>query len=106
MGDRAQVKFIYEDGQSILFYTHWYGSRLPNTINNALVRGKDRWTNTEYLARIVFSEMIIHDVLGNTGFGIGFTHHGDVQHDTIVIDTRDQTVDFRDGKGKVPFSQI
>lgn len=51
-------------------YTHWGGSALHETLQAALKRGHDRWTDPSYLGRIIFSEMIFDDVMGNTGFGI------------------------------------
>jgi hypothetical protein len=92
MGDRAQVKIIFEDGKDIYFYTHWGGSELVNDVANALVRGMDRWGDEEYLARIIFCEMVQSNVMGDTGFGIGTEEHGDLQHPVIEIDMRTSKV--------------
>lgn len=69
MGDKANIIFL--DGEEqVCFYTHCGGSVLPEVLRAALIRGKDRWDDPSYLARIIFSEMIQDDILGETGFGI------------------------------------
>ena len=68
--DRGNIILKFHDGNKIYFYTHWGGSQLKNTLKNALKRGKDRWGDEPYLARIIFSEMIKDEVLKNTGYGI------------------------------------
>lgn len=79
MGDRAQVKV----GQ-VYLYTHWSGTKLLETVKRALAK-RWRWTDEEYLARIVFQEMLGND-RGETGFGIGIGQHGDIEHPLIVLD--------------------
>ena len=91
MGDRAQVVIKNEDEPPVYLYTHWNGTELPDTVRKALAR-KQRWTDIEYLARIIFCEMIKGNEAGETGFGIGTGEHGDNEHDLIVVDTGKQTV--------------
>jgi hypothetical protein len=105
MGDRAQVKFVYPDKKEVYFYTHWGGYCLKDDVINAIKRGADRWEDEEYLARIIFSEMIQNNVLEETGFGIGFEMHGDLSHPVIIVDSGDMTVDFGDGV-KIDFRRI
>lgn len=70
MGDRANV-YVTEGGSpGVYLYTHWHGSRLPETVQRALGRGWDRWTDTSYLTRIIFSEMIQGFERETDGFGI------------------------------------
>ena len=78
MGDRGQVKITAQGNPDLYFYTHWGAESLPEVVANALARGRDRWTDEEYLNRFIFSEMIQGDVLEETGYGIGFDEHGDV----------------------------
>ena len=41
MGDRGNI--IVKDGDSTVYlYTHWSGSRLNETLKQALIRGKDK----------------------------------------------------------------
>lgn len=70
MGDRGNVILKYNDGNKIYLYTHWDGSALRQTLREALERGRDRWDDEPYIARIIFSEMIKNDIDGNTGYGI------------------------------------
>ena len=73
MGDRGMI--VVDNGyggNQIGLYTHWFGSNLLNTLQKALQKGKDRWDDPAYLARIIFCEMIAEDSTndGLTGFGI------------------------------------
>lgn len=71
MGDRGHVHVEPGDGQGgVFFYAHWRGTELPEIVASALDRGRGRWNDPSYLARIIFSEMIVGDVLGETGYGI------------------------------------
>ncbi len=77
-------------------YTHWHGTGLLDTVRAAIRRGKGRWSDAEYLARIIFCEMLKSDgdgVLdGETGFGIGTGgQHGDVSN-VVEVDVAAQTV--------------
>lgn len=65
MGDRANIKTA--DG--IFFYTHWAGTELPDTLADALDKGRDRWDDSLYLNRVIFCEMVGEDK-GITGYGI------------------------------------
>lgn len=96
MGDRANVQIIERGGGTLFLYTHWGGHELPTTLATALFRGKDRWDDEEYLSRIIFSEMIRDDVLGETGFGLSTTR-GDYEYDDLVVNMAEQTVTDRDG---------
>ena len=97
MGNRGNVVFKYEDGNKIYFYSHWGGSGLKEIVRQALIRGKDRWSDESYLARIVFCEMIKDEVLVTTGYGIA-PYEVDNEHPLVVVDTKAQTVN------DIPFS--
>jgi hypothetical protein len=73
MGDGAQIilcEYPNNPERDIYLYAHWGGDELPKTLANALDRGRNRWDDPSYLNRIIFSEMIQEDVLGETGFGL------------------------------------
>ena len=70
MGDRGNIFIADGEEHGVYLYAHWHGSVLPGILRNALRRGRDRWSDTQYLARIIFCEMIRDDVDGTTGFGI------------------------------------
>jgi len=95
MGDRGQVKITAQGNPDLYLYTHWGAESLPETVANALARGRGRWTDDEYLNRIIFSEMIQGDVLGETGYGIGFGEHGDVWR-VVEINYDNRTVAVRE----------
>jgi hypothetical protein len=90
MGDRANVKFIEQDGTSLFLYTHWRGSDLPEIIQSALSH-KQRWDDEQYLARIIFCEMIKGDESGHSGFGIS-TYCGDGDDKILEINVSNQQV--------------
>jgi hypothetical protein len=90
MGDRANVQV--KDGESSVFlYTHWSGSELPETLKAALIRGKSRWNDGQYLARIIFCEMVKDEINGTTGYGISSVV-GDGDDRVILVDVGEQTV--------------
>jgi hypothetical protein len=91
MGDRAQVH-IKDEG--VYLYTHWRGHQLPCIVQVAMAK-RWRWDDSEYLARIVFEEMIKSDPGGETGFGIGNSEHADVYR-VVIIDCANQTVTIVD----------
>jgi hypothetical protein len=91
MSNIANVLIINGHNQ-VRLYTHWERYQLPGQLRAALLRGKNRWADAPYLARIIFCEMIQHDVLGELGYGI----YGSSDYDewTITVDCADQTVTF------------
>lgn len=97
MGNRAQVQIHYarEDRTPVVLYTRWSGTELPAAVRTALKRGKNRWDDSAYLARIVFCDMVRGDEDGETGFGIA-AHPEDVDGDYRVIDLncRTQVITF------------
>lgn len=91
MGDRGNICIKDDDKSKIYFYTHWTGSDLFDILQNALKRGRDRWNDDPYLARIIFSEMIKDDVMDNTGYGIS-TYISDNEHPIFIVSSRNQKV--------------
>ena len=80
------------DLMKIYFYTHWGALDLEDDLRQALIRGESRWNDPAYLARIIFSEMIRHDVMGVTNFGIDVVEC-DPEYPTIEVDLINRTVD-------------
>ena len=91
MGARAQAKVIQDKQSTIYLYSHWDGSDLGNIVKAAMKRGTGRWDDPEYLTRIIFSEMIQNEIMGETGYGIGTEEHGDIEY-LIEVDIPKQTV--------------
>ncbi len=96
MGDRANV-ILKSNGEQVCLYTHWYGTELPKTVQTALVRGKSRWEDFQYLSRIVFCEMIQGSVMSETGFGISQTI-GDGANKVIIIDCDERSLTINNKK--------
>ena len=96
MGDRGNI--IIQGGSMfphpLYLYTHWSGSDLPKILKAALVKGKDRWHDPQYLARVIFQQMIGKDN-DITGYGLS-TEQGDGGIE-IYVDMDANTVRFRDG---------
>ena len=95
MGDRANIRFVEEGGSTMYFYTHWDGTELWKTLQEALERGKDRWDDESYLARIIFSEMIADDIKDNTGFGLS-TQMGDNGWNVLEVNMTEKSVKLED----------
>jgi len=100
MGDRAQV-LIKDEG--VYLYTHWGASKLEEVVRRALERGKSRWNDPEYLARIIFCEMVKGREMELTGYGIGTKQYCDAWR-IIEIDCENQKVTKIDF-GKVQFKK-
>lgn len=106
MGDRGNIVIVQQkrDGQEkadrVWLYTHWAGSELPKILHTALNRGKDRWNDETYLARIIFNEMTKGAEMDTTGYGISTTI-SDNEHDIIVVDAEQGKVWLESEDGKL-----
>jgi hypothetical protein len=89
MGCRGQVRIKDSYGNSVFLYTHWGACELKEDVALALARRK-RWTDSEYLTRIIFDQMKGND-LGHLSFGIGTTEHGDIE-ELIYVDIEKQEI--------------
>lgn len=107
MGDRANIA-VESNGKRVYLYTHWCGYEVPNIVAAALSRGKDRWKDASYLARILFCELISYsrgDNIDNaslnttilltetTGFGIS-AEIGDNSYPLLVVNCDNGTISF------------
>ena len=90
MGDRANVLVRDNYDSGVFLYTHWGGYNLPQLVQKALAR-QERWTDSSYLARIVFSAMVKSDIDGETGYGIS-SKMTDNEYTVIVLDCSAQKV--------------
>ncbi len=79
--------------EGIYMYTHWSGGFLPALVRAALARGQGRWGDSQYLARIIFCELIAENVMEETGFGLS-TRIGDNGHSVVRVDDKAQRVSF------------
>ena len=100
MGDRRQVIFEFglpnqpENEQfvnSIVLYTHWGGSDLPNNLAQAILTAKPRWRDDNYFTRIVVSQIVNLDWNEETGFGLDI-HYCDSEYADFFVNLPNQTV--------------
>lgn len=108
MGDRANIVIEKDDEvfpHPVFFYTHWSGSRIKDTLRSALLRGKDRWSDPQYLARIIFCELVKDDVEGLVGFGIS-TAIGDGGHLLLCVNLKENKVRERNSSKDINASTL
>jgi hypothetical protein len=104
MGDRANVAVVQPEGEGLVYlYTHWAGTELPFTVQNALKR-KQRWNDGAYLTRIIFSEMVKGQESAETGYGIS-TRMCDNEHQIVVVNPIEQTIGFAE-EGEEPKCRV
>lgn len=90
MGDRGNIIIKTGSDPLLYLYTHWAGSELSNILAKALKRGKSRWEDPSYMARIIFSEMTTGSEREETGFGLSTTMgDGDTE---LMVDFDKQAV--------------
>lgn len=94
MGNRANVYVQDGDDNGVYLYTHWGGSELPEVLRDALRRGRDRWDDAQYLARIIFCEMVQDNVMDLAGYGIT-SRVWDGDGGIIEVDPEEQVVAFK-----------
>ncbi len=93
MGDRANI-LVKEDSNDngVYLYTHWGGSELPVTLQNALKK-KWRWNDAAYLTRIIFDEMTKDEHGQETGYGIS-SICGDGDDRILEVNCEKQTISY------------
>lgn len=109
MGMRRNIKLEYSDSNArhpetekkenvIYLYTHWGAEGLEDTLAMSLNRGRERWGDEDYLARIIFTDMTADVGSDLTGFGLA-PHLMDDEFPTLVVDLvhkRVNGVDFEE----------
>lgn len=106
MGDRRNV-IVKQDDRGVALYTHWHGTQLPEIVRAAMIRGRNRWTDSAYLARIIFSEMIKDAVMDEIGYGISSaTNRCEPSDRDMVVDCETQTVKISMAAPPVSFAQF
>ena len=89
MGARTQV-LIKDTG--VYLYSHWGSGSIMLAVVRAIAN-EWRWDDPEYLARIIFDEMMSGNHGGETGFGIGTKMHGDLDN-LVTVDCDKQEVTY------------
>jgi hypothetical protein len=88
--NRANI-YVKNGDTGVYLYTNSLGHKLPKILQKALLRGKSKWGNTNVLTRVIFSEMIQNDVLGNDGFSIS-TQISDNDHLILAVNDQKEIV--------------
>lgn len=91
MGDRANIKFIEENGGTLFFYTHWHGFEYMKEALRRALSLRERWDDDSYLARIIFCEVVKGADNKTTGFGLS-TYETDNENPIIEVNAKNQTV--------------
>jgi len=101
MGDRAVIVIEKDNSglfpHEIYFYTHWRGSEIKEILQDALKRGKERWDDGSYLARIIFCSLIGDKKDTTTGFGIS-TAIVDSEYRLLCVNMEEGVVRIRNSK--------
>jgi len=90
MGARTQV---YIKDTKVYLYSHWGSQTIREAVAKALSK-KWRWTDPEYLARIIFDEMTKGQHNTETGFGISIQQHLDIDN-LVTVDCKNKKVIFK-----------
>lgn len=92
MGDRGNIAIIQSDQDQVWLYSHWGGHGLPKLLKAGLTKGKERWDDPSYLAKIIIGAAV---PAGNwdkeTGYGISCRMQ-DNEHPINVVDIPKQRV--------------
>lgn len=70
----ARINYIFNEGEeqpAVWLYSHWGEDEWEIKLAAALNHARPRWTDTPYCIRMIISHMIQHEVLDETGYGIG-----------------------------------
>lgn len=101
MGDRIVYTMKQADGYAINLYSHWGGYERFKDLANALEKARPRWSDENYCARIIVSQLIADSWDHETGWGLWASNEegggimGD--HQDIIIDLVDKTVSDETG---------
>ena len=103
MSTRSQVHFT---NSGVYLYQHHDGYDLAERVQNAIKKNV-RWTDEEYLTRIVFDSMKSdmeklmkekYNEEPHTGYGIGTSRHGNIEY-LVEIDCTEQRIKLLSGYG-------
>lgn len=96
MGDRVQIgiKQNDENNSVIYLYSHWSGSSAFKQLKAGLTIGKGAWSDPEYLARIIYDQMLKGAPDPTMGYGISTIQHGDLSHPIPVLDCETRTIEW------------
>lgn len=88
---RRNIALDYGEDKIIYLYTHWGAEELEVSLAHSLERGRDRWDDDSYLARIIFTDMTKEVGEELTGYGIS-PFEIDPEFQTLAVDLQKKTV--------------
>ncbi len=91
MGMRRNIALDYGTKKKIYLYTHWGAEHLENILVKALDRGKERWDDHSYLARVIFTDMTAGVGTELTGYGLD-VFECDSEFKTLEVDLTNRKV--------------
>lgn len=84
-------------GGRIYLYTHTHGFDTFDILKAALIKGKSKWNDEQYLTRIIFCELIKRDLNGISNYGISsFVAENDLP--IFVVDVYNSNILLEDGR--------
>jgi hypothetical protein len=104
MGDRRQIKFIF-DNVILWFYTHWNGYSLPLELQNAISFAKERWGDSPYLFRILISRLSQESINETTGCGLA-PYEMDSEYLDFVVNINKQTINYPKWENELSFEEF
>lgn len=93
VGNRGNIYVHNGHKPGVYLYTHWTGSELPAIVQDGLKRFPGRWTDDQYLARILFDALTDGRHGEETGYGISADQQ-DGGSQMINVNTESQAVSF------------
>lgn len=97
MGDRrmAQLKLMHG---SLYVYTHWYGSKFPIMVKEAVKKAAPRLGDEPYWTRIMVDQLTKPGRDEETGFGLLLKPDCEDEYNSdkpsIVVDAKDGSIKF------------
>lgn len=84
MGNRVNIGLTSKANGIVQIYAHSHGERSAVTLANALDRGRGRWGDDSYLARIIISEFV-HEIGWEQETGMGVSGRRTFGLDDVTV---------------------
>ncbi len=91
MGMRRNIALDYGQDKKIYLYTHWGAEGLEEVLAVSLERGRGRWGDDSYLARVISTDVTKDAGDDITGYGLA-PYLMDDEFPTLEVSLRKRTV--------------
>ena len=95
--DYQPLKNQFGEDVYIFLYSEFGSISLPSLISYSLNRAKDFWDQEEYIASIIFKDMLAIDIQESTEFGLS-NNIQDIESDIIFADIKKQIISIGDNQ--------